>query len=189
VKRVRNLERANTQHLQQYAEMSRKQEALEKVSRAFFQPHSRYLSSTPRRAPRNQADIQRYTSSLHTQTLTQQSLTHVRAELQALRENTTRQNISAACGVNVQDQLMDAERRYEDTKDALELEKRKTRDEVRKRKQAEARVVELEEKVKLSEKEIEETKEARAKDAQDLLANARERLEILHNEVSPHVYH
>jgi hypothetical protein len=79
---------------------------------------------------------------------------------------------------------MDAERRYEDTKDALELEKRKTRDEVRKRKQAEARVVELEEKVKLSEKEIEETKEARAKDAQDLLANARERLEILHNEVS-----
>jgi len=79
---------------------------------------------------------------------------------------------------------MDAERRYEDTKDALELEKRKTRDEVRKRKQAEARVLELEEKVKLSEKEIEETKEARAKDAQDLLANARERLEILHNEVS-----
>ena len=128
--------------------------------------------------------MQRYTSSLHTQTLTQQSLTHVRAELQALRENTTRQNISAASGTNVQDQLMDAERRYEDTKDALELEKRKTRDEVRKRKQAEARVLELEEKVKLSEKEIEETKEARAKDAQDLLANARERLEILHNEVS-----
>jgi hypothetical protein len=90
----------------------------------------------------------------------------------------------------VQDQLMDAERRYEDTKDALELEKRKTRDEVRKRKQAESRVLELEEKVKLSEKEIEETKEARAKDAQDLLANARERLEILHNEVSPHgVFH
>jgi hypothetical protein len=84
----------------------------------------------------------------------------------------------------VQDQLMDAERRYEDTKDALELEKRKTRDEVRKRKQAESRVLQLEEKVKLSEKEIEETKEARAKDAQDLLANARERLEILHNEVS-----
>jgi hypothetical protein len=79
---------------------------------------------------------------------------------------------------------MDAERRYEDTKDALELEKRKTRDEVRKRKQAESRVLQLEEKVKLSEKEIEETKEARAKDAQDLLANARERLEILHNEVS-----
>jgi hypothetical protein len=89
----------------------------------------------------------------------------------------------------VQDQLMDAERRYGDAKDALELEKRKTRDEVRKRKQAEARVVELEEKVKLSEKEIEETKEARAKDAQDLLANARERLEILHNEVSPDVCH
>ena len=83
---------------------------------------------------------------------------------------------------------MDAERRYEDTKDALELEKRKTRDEVRKRKQAEARVLELEEKVKLSEKEIEETKEARAKDAQDLLANARERLEILHNEVRPDVF-
>jgi hypothetical protein len=79
---------------------------------------------------------------------------------------------------------MDAERRYEDTSDALELEKRKTRDEVRKRKQAEARVVELEDKVKQSEKEIEETKEARAKDAQDLLANARERLEILHTEVS-----
>jgi len=84
----------------------------------------------------------------------------------------------------MQDQLMDAERRYEETKDALELEKRKTRDEIRKRKQAESRVVELEEKVKSSEREIEETKEARAKDAQDLLANARERLEILHTEVS-----
>jgi len=87
----------------------------------------------------------------------------------------------------MQDQLMDAERRYEDTKDALELEKRKTRDEIRKRNQAESRVVELEEKVKSSEREIEETKEARAKDAQDLLANARERLEILHTEVSPDI--
>jgi hypothetical protein len=79
--------------------------------------------------------------------------------------------------------VLDAERRYEDAKDALELEKRNTRDETRKRKRAEARVVELEEKVKEAEKEIEETKKARAKDAQDLLANARERLEILHTEV------
>ena len=47
VKRVRNLERANTQHLQQYAEMSRKQEALEKVSHAFFSPHHLCISSTP----------------------------------------------------------------------------------------------------------------------------------------------
>jgi hypothetical protein len=103
--------------------------------------------------------------------------------LQALRENTSRQNISAASGTSLQDQVLEAERRYEDARDALELEKRKTRDEVRRHKQAEAKVVELEEKVKQSEKEIEETKEARAKDAQDLLANARERLEILHNEV------
>lgn len=129
------------------------------------------------------ADLQRYTHSLHTQTLTQQSLTHVRAELQALRENTTRQNISNASGNGLQEQLMDAERRYEDMRDAMEVEKRNARDETRKRKRAEARIAELENQVKQSGQEVEDIKEARAKDAQDLLANARERLEILHTEV------
>jgi hypothetical protein len=78
---------------------------------------------------------------------------------------------------------MDAERRYEDMRDAMEVEKRNARDETRKRKRAEARIAELENQVKQSGQEVEDIKEARAKDAQDLLANARERLEILHTEV------
>jgi hypothetical protein len=78
---------------------------------------------------------------------------------------------------------MDAERRYEDMRDAMEVEKRNARDETRKRKRAEARIAELENQVKQSGQEVEDIKEARAKDAQDLLANARERLEILHSEV------
>jgi hypothetical protein len=65
----------------------------------------------------------------------------------------------------------------------MEVEKRNARDETRKRKRAEARIAELENQVKQSGQEVEDIKEARAKDAQDLLANARERLEILHTEV------
>jgi predicted glycosyl hydrolase (DUF1957 family) len=110
----------------------------------------------------------------------------VRAGLQALRENSTRQNISTSSGNGLQEQLLDAERRYEDTRDALEVEKRNVKEETRKRKRAELRISELEEQVKQSAKDIEDIKEARAKDAQDLLANARERLEILHTEVSPY---
>jgi hypothetical protein len=79
---------------------------------------------------------------------------------------------------------MDAERRYEDMRDNMEAEKRNARDETRKRKRAEARIAELEERVKQAGQEVEDIKEARSKDAQDLLANAKERLEILHSEVS-----
>lgn len=78
---------------------------------------------------------------------------------------------------------MDAERRYEEARDMAEVEKRNAKDEVRKRKRAETRISELEEKVQKSAREVEEIKEARSKDAQDLLNNAKERLAILHTEV------
>lgn len=45
-------------------------------------------------------------------------------------------------------------------------------------------IAELEERLKASEREKEEIKEARARDAQDLLINAKERLATLHDEVS-----
>ncbi|WVF72006.1 hypothetical protein IAT40_006817 [Kwoniella sp. CBS 6097] len=156
VKRVNNLEKANHHHLQKFAEMSKKTEALEK----------------------------RYTQAMHTQTLTQQSLTHVRAELTTLRATTARQNIALASGAGVEQRLADAEKRYEDARDLAENETKKTRDEIRKRKRAEARIVELENQVKITVKEVDDIKEARAKDAQDLLANAKERLSELHSELS-----
>ncbi|WVQ98916.1 hypothetical protein IAU59_006047 [Kwoniella sp. CBS 9459] len=156
VKRVNNLGKANHQHLQKYAEMSKKTEALEK----------------------------RYTQAMHTQTLTQQSLTHVRAELTTLRATTARQNIALASGAGVEQRLADAEKRYEDARDFAENETRKTRDEIRKRKRAESRIGELESQLKTKVKEVEDIKEARAKDAQDLLANAKERLSELHSELS-----
>ncbi|OCF45405.1 hypothetical protein I317_00650 [Kwoniella heveanensis CBS 569] len=156
VKRVNNLEKANHQHLQKFAEMSKKTEALEK----------------------------RYTQAMHTQTLTQQSLTHVRAELTTLRATTARQNIALASGAGVEQRLADAEKRYEDARDLAENETKKTRDEMRKRKRAEKRIEELENQVKITVKEVEDIKEARAKDAQDLLANAKERLSELHSELS-----
>ena len=43
---------------------------------------------------------------------------------------------------------------------------------------------ELEEKLRVSAKEVEDIREGRARDAQELLVNAKERLSILHNEVS-----
>ena len=45
-------------------------------------------------------------------------------------------------------------------------------------------LAELEGQLSIRTKEVEEVREARAKDAQDLLANAKERLTILHAEVS-----
>ncbi|WVR05396.1 hypothetical protein IAU60_002410 [Kwoniella sp. DSM 27419] len=156
VKRVNNLEKANDQHMQRFADMSKKTEGLEK----------------------------RYTQAMHTQTLTQQSLTHVRAELTTLRATSTRQNIALASGAGVEQRLADAEKRCEDAKDLAEAETRKGRDEIRKRRRAEARIEELEGQVKAATKEVESLKEARAKDAQDLLANAKDRLNVLHTELS-----
>ncbi|ORY28284.1 hypothetical protein BCR39DRAFT_206519 [Naematelia encephala] len=153
VRRVNNLEKANTTHLQKYAEMSRKNEALEK----------------------------RYTQAMHTQTLTQQSLTHVRSELTSLRRSTTTRHAS---GVGIEERLLDAEKRYEEAREAMDSESRKARDEVRKRRRAEARIAELEGQLKLATKEVEDVREARAKDAQELLANAKDRLAILHTELS-----
>ncbi|WWD16113.1 hypothetical protein CI109_100538 [Kwoniella shandongensis] len=156
VKRMHNLEKANHTHLQKYAEMSKKTEALEK----------------------------RYTQAMHTQTLTQQSLTHVRTELTSLRATTARQNIALASGAGVEERLADVEKRYEDARELAESETRKVRDEGRKRKRAEARIAELEGQLGLAMKEVESIKEARAKDAQDLLTNAKDRLAILHTELS-----
>lgn len=67
------------------------------------------------------------------------------------------------------------------------MEVRNLKEEGRRRKRAEARVEELEGQLGAKCKEVEEVKQARAKDAQDLLGNAKERLAILHEEVShPH---
>lgn len=78
---------------------------------------------------------------------------------------------------------MESERRYEELRDQYEVESRNVKDESRRRKRAEARVDELEGQLALRRKEVDEVKEARAKDAQELLANAKERLETLHTEV------
>lgn len=107
----------------------------------------------------------------------------------------------------MEERLADAERRYEDARENAEAEARKARDEARKRKRLEARIgafcvirlmldaipvisvrahcatAELEGQVKAAAMEAEGAREARAKDAQDLLANAKERLTILHSEV------
>lgn len=89
-----------------------------------------------------------------------------------------------SAGTSLEQQLYDAEKRCEEARDAAEVEKRNAKDEMRKRKRAEARAEELEARVEQAAREVEAIKEARAKDAQDLLANAKERLAILHSEVS-----
>ena len=136
---------------------------------------------------------QRYTQAMHTQTLTQQSLTHVRSELTTLRATMTRQNIALASGG-------DAEKRYEEARDLGDAEARKARDEGRKRKRAEARIgmsrvlllrvvtlmgitAELEQQLAIRSREVDEVKEGRTKDAQELLLNAKDRLAMLHTEV------
>ncbi|EIW70010.1 hypothetical protein TREMEDRAFT_68429 [Tremella mesenterica DSM 1558] len=156
VRRVKSLDRASQTQLQKYSDLLRKMEGLEK----------------------------RYTQSLHTQALTQQSLTHVRKELTALRDRNNRQSMALASGHGWEERLAEAEKRYEDARDATEVEEQKVRDEVKKRKRAEARIAELEGQLEVASREIDEVKEARANDAQDLLANAKERLAVLHAELS-----
>ncbi|ODN98365.1 hypothetical protein L198_03609 [Cryptococcus wingfieldii CBS 7118] len=156
VKRVHNLEKANTTHMQKYAEMSRKMEVVEK----------------------------RYAEAMHTQTLTQQSLTHVRSELTNLRDTNARQTVALASRGGVEERLLDAEKRFEEARDLAAEETRKLRDERRKVQRAESRIAELETQLRMATKEADAVREARAHDAQDLLANAKKRLETLHAELS-----
>lgn len=83
---------------------------------------------------------QRYTQAMHTQTLTQQSLTHVRSELTALRAMTNRQSVALASGAGAEDRLAEVERRYEEARESGLVEARRARDEGRKRKRADARI-------------------------------------------------
>ncbi|KAL7424217.1 hypothetical protein Q5752_001803 [Cryptotrichosporon argae] len=156
VRHVGALERANATHLTKYADLSRKHEALEK----------------------------RMTQSLHTQTLTQQSLTHVRTELAEVRKSSVRQSLKLVGSAEIQERLEDAEKRYEEARDQAEAETRKARDETRKRKRAEDRIAELEEQCKATAAEVETVKAIRAKDAQEVLDNAKDRLAELHAELS-----
>ena len=131
VRRVNSLEKANTTHLQKYAEMSRKNEAIEKVGP---------LLDVTVIAEGAERRMQRHTQTMHTQTLTQQSLTHVRSELTALRTTTNRQSLALASGVGVEERLAEVERRYEEAREVGEVEMRKARDESRRRKRADARI-------------------------------------------------
>jgi hypothetical protein len=85
--------------------------------------------------------------------------------------------------VEAEERMMASEKRYEDLRDQYDVQVRNAREEARRRKRSEARVEELEGQLEGRRKEVEEVKEARAKDAQELLANAKERLAILHCEV------
>ncbi|CAK9784547.1 hypothetical protein CC85DRAFT_283031 [Cutaneotrichosporon oleaginosum] len=153
LRHVANLERANTTHLAKYAELSHAFEALEK----------------------------KYTQAQHSQTLTQQSLTHVRNELTRARATAS---VHSAAGAGAEERMAEMERRFEDARDLLQAESRRLRDQMKWRLMAEERIADLETKLTASGREVEEIKSARAKDAQELLANAKERLEALHSELS-----
>lgn len=84
--------------------------------------------------------MQRYAEAMHTQTLTQQSLTHVRTELTNLRDTYARQTVALASRGGVEEKLLDAEKRYEEARDMADEELRKGREEKRKRLRAEARI-------------------------------------------------
>ena len=77
---------------------------------------------------------------MHTQTLTQQSLTHVRSEVTKLRAAMTRQSLALASGTGVEDRLEEIERRCQEAMDLADAEGRKAKDDMRKRKRAEARI-------------------------------------------------
>lgn len=117
--------------IQRFADITKRYEALEKV---------RLRSRT---VPGLTETLQRYTQAMHTQTLTQQSLTHVRSELTSLRKTNNRQSLALASGAEVEDRLIELERRYEEARDTAELEGRSARDEQRKRKRAEDRIGEF----------------------------------------------
>lgn len=83
---------------------------------------------------------QRYAEAMHTQTLTQQSLTHVRTELTNLRNTHARQTVALASRGGVEEKLLEAEKRYEEARDMADEGLRKSREEKRKRLRAEARI-------------------------------------------------
>jgi hypothetical protein len=80
------------------------------------------------------ADGKRLTQALHTQTLTQQSLTMVRTELTNLRTAAARQQVETVTSGR------SSEAELEEMRDLKEAETRKAREEARKRKTAEGRV-------------------------------------------------
>jgi hypothetical protein len=84
----------------------------------------------------------------------------------------------------LKERIADAERRFEDARTLYQAEGRKLRDELKWRRLAEDRITDLESKLTAASREVEDVKAAQAKDAQDLLANAKERLESLHTELS-----
>lgn len=90
--------------------------------------------------------------------------------------------ITASSG-SLQDRLLDAERRFEDARDLHQTETRKLREQLKWRKLAEDRIADLESKLTVAGRELQDTKAARARDAQELLVNAKDRLETLHTEV------
>lgn len=77
---------------------------------------------------------------MHSQTLTQQSLSHTRAELAKMRRASNSQMIALAAGSSTEDRLLDAERRFEDIRDLQQAESRKLRDELKWRRMAEDRI-------------------------------------------------
>lgn len=95
-----------------------------------------------------------------------------------------RQSLALASGAGVEDRLLDAERRYEEARELQIAAERAAREETRKRTRAEMRISELEEQLRASQRELEEIKDSRAKDAQLVLDNAKSRLETLHLELS-----
>ena len=84
----------------------------------------------------------------------------------------------------MEERFYEIEKKYDDLRETHEVEVRNLKEEGRRRKRAEARVEELEGQLSVKRKEVDEVKEARARDAQELLGNAKERLAILHEEVS-----
>ena len=80
--------------------------------------------------------------------------------------------------------MYEAEKKYEEMRQSYEAQLRASNEEQRKRTRAESRIKELEQQLSARNNEVEEIKEARAKDARELLANAKERLTILHSEAS-----
>lgn len=93
-------------------------------------------------------------------------------------------SVTLANAGGIEERLADAERRYEEARDKQAAAERAQRDAERKLKRAEAKVGELEGQLRSARDEVDEVKEARIGDAAALLDNAKERLEVLHREVS-----
>lgn len=89
------------------------------------------------------ADAQRYVQATHSQSLTQQSLSHVRSELAKCRQTANAQTIALAASGGIEQRLAEAERRYEDTRDLQHAESRKLKEQLKWRTMAEDRIGEF----------------------------------------------